>query len=514
MFLRPPCCEKPFAMSPFPTVLALGLMLSGSLMAALTMGTSEPSEMPPIVADEANPARAAIDAFNAGRHIEAARLAKPLAEEGNAEALLIMGVAHEGEPSAEIAIEYLRKARDAGNWEATKRLVRLLVAQGEEDARVEARNLLESLAGQDRGAAARLLGEGSLRGWFGRAPDFEQTRQWWKQAAEKGDVEAMLSLGGLLDGSFGFPEHRDPAAALGWFLKAARLENPDAMVSAGSRLLNGEKSLRDEKEGRQWLAKAIARGQVDAWLALGDFEEMIRKDDPAAFASYSRGADAGQSGCMLKLAAFLAEGRGGQEKNPDQALRWLRKAGAAGNALGHYKAAAMLLDGEGRQILDGLGHLAAAAQSGVPGAARELGLLYLSDRLGIRDPTAAAGWFQRSAEAGDARGAYHFATLCEQGLGVTRNPVRAGQLYARASKAGHPQATSGLGRLHARGDGTTQNLPKAWALISLGVERGDKEAAQPLAELASQLTPEQLAAGRRLLDDFKKTSPEAPRSRD
>jgi TPR repeat protein len=276
------------------------------------------------------------------------------------------------------------------------------------------------------------------------------------------------------------------------------------MIAAGSRLLNGDESIRDEKRGRQWLDKAIEERQFDAYLALGDFEEITRKNDQAAVENYRKGAENGQAGCMLKLAEFLIEGRGGEEKNPTEALGWFKKAGQAGNPLGHVRAAGMLLKSENNaRLFDGYAHLVAAAEAGLTDVQNELGLLYLSGRLGIRDATAAAGWFSRASGGGFPQAANNLAALYEQGLGVPRNVNQAGRLYTRAANAGHPQATTALGRLHAQGLGTKQDLPKAWALFSLAVERGDEDAKAPLGELTTQLSDEQIAKGREILAEFK-----------
>jgi TPR repeat protein len=133
----------------------------------------------------------------------------------------------------------------------------------------------------------------------------------------------------------------------------------------------------------------------------------------------------------------------------------------------------------------------------------EVGLLYLSGRLGIRDATAAAGWFSRSAARGYAKAANNLGTLYEKGLGVPKNYSRAGRYYAQAANAGVPAAATALGRLYAQALGTKQDLPKAWALFSLAVERGDNNAKTFLGELTSQITEKQMAEGRGILAEFK-----------
>ena len=455
--------------------------------------------------------QAAVEAYNKGRHIEAVRLAQPLAEKGDPAALVILGLAHEtgrgAEPSRELAIKQYRLAHEAGSKEGSFRLATALIAEGDEAGQTEAKTILEKLSKDDTGQASRMLGEGSLRGWFGDEADFEKTRFYWQQAADKGDVIAIMTLARLLDGSFGFPEKRDPAAALAAYTKAARLDNATAMVAVGSRLLNGDDELRNEKLGREWLAKAIEKENVDAYLALGDFEEVVKKDDKAALAQYQKGAEAGQAACMLKLAEFLKAGRGELEKSEEKALEWFKKAGQAGNPLGHVQAAAILLGGEGLKVVEGYAHLVAAGESGLADIQNEIGLLYLAGRLGVRDATAAAGWFGRAATAGYPQGAHNLGTLYEQGLGVPQNLNNAGRLYLQAAKAGHPQATTALGRLHARGAGVSQDLAKAWALFSIAVERGDEDAKTLLGELTSQLNDTQLAAGRKALVDLKASDP-------
>jgi len=494
-------------------------LLSTSAPAAITLEVDDSAlagatPESPVTGTLDSPAKAAIEAFNRGRHIEGVRLATPLAAAGNADALLILGLAYETgsgvEASREVAIENYRKAHKAGSTEATTRLARLLASAGEKTEQKEAWELLKQLSEKDTGTAALLLGDGLLRGSFGDEPDFEKARFWWSRAAEQGDVSALIALGRLLDGDFGFPKQRDPAAALSQFLKAAELGDASAMLAAGSRLLSGEEKLRDEALGREWLAKAIAKDELNVYIALGNFEEAIKKDDSAALAEFTKGAEAGQSDCMLKVAAFHLEGRGGLPKSAEEALVWYKKAGEAGNAVGHVQAAAALLKGEGLQIVEGYAHLLAAAESGPADVQNELGLFYLSGRLGLRDASAAAAWFSRSASAGYPQSAYNLGALYEQGVGVPKSFAQAGKHYVQAANAGHPQATTALGRLNAAGAGTKQNLPQAWALFSLAMERGDKDAAAPLGELTSQISPEQVEEGRSILAGFKEDKKSPP----
>ena len=68
------------------------------------------------------PAKEALDAFKAGRHAKAVELAKPLAEQGNGDALYLLGFASEtgqgSEASKPKALEYYRKAAATGTKRA------------------------------------------------------------------------------------------------------------------------------------------------------------------------------------------------------------------------------------------------------------------------------------------------------------------------------------------------------------------------------------------------------------
>lgn len=502
-------------MKAFLSPVLLSFVLTGGSFSAVSMLDQKHFPTEPVgekVAD-GDPAQAAVKAFNEKRYLAAVLGAQALVEEGNPIAFMILGMAHESgngiEKSHELALKNYRKAREAGSVEASYHLARLLIGLGGEDHQKEAKSVLEALAKDDvggSGKAARYLGEGSLRGWFGEKPDFEKAKTWWEESAQKGEPTATLSLARLLDGEFGFTEKRDPATALKHYLNVAEQGYAPAMVIAGSRLLNGDEKNRDEKKARELLAKAIEGKQLDAYLVLGYHEETVTKSDSAAFAQYLVGAEAGDGQCMLKLASFHFEGRANEEQkqNAKEALAWFKKAGQAGQVAGHVQAATMLLQGEGLNIVEGYNHLVAAAESGLVDMQNEVGLLYLSGRLGIRDATAAASWFRRSANGKFPAGAYNLAALHEQGVGVEQNFDQAGRLYTFAANAGHAQSTTALGRFHAEGKGTKQDLSQAWALFSLAVERGDEGAKGFVEQVAALLKEDQMKKASEMLAEYQK----------
>ncbi|HEY1121831.1 MAG TPA: tetratricopeptide repeat protein, partial [Haloferula sp.] len=298
---------------------------------------------------------------------------------------------------------------------------------------------------------------------------------------------------------------------LEFYQKAAALGDASAFIPLGSRLLNGDQAIRNEKEGREWLAKAIEKEQWAAYLALGDFEENVKKDDKAALANYQKGAEKEQGDCMLRVAAFHLEGKGGLEKSEEKGKEWLVKAAEAGNALAALEMASRLSNAEKPDLLGAYKYLLSAANTGLPAAQNEIGLLYVSGKMGLSDPTAGVAWFTAAAKAGFAAAQNNLGTLYERGMGVPVDYNNAGQLYSLAANQGHAAATTGLARLHAAGHGTDQNLAKAWALASLAIERGDdKEAKTLLGDLTSKMSEAQISEGKKELDTLRKPAEPKP----
>lgn len=498
-----------------PKPLSLLALIAAVTLAqgAVSVGTDVPVLPPSATGD--SPAKPALEAFREGRHAAAVDLAKPVAESGNADALFLLGFAAEtGQgltASRADALEYYKKAADAGKKEAVYRRALILLNSQDDNDRQAAREALEAAAQSDPAKAGRILGEAWLRGLLGDKPDHEKAAQWWKTASDAGDTPSILLLARLHEGALGSQLPADPKKALDLFRKAATLGDENALIPLGSRLLNGREDLRNEKEGREWLAKAIEKNQSTAHLALGDFEENVKKDDKAAIEQYRKGAEAGQPDCMYRLAAFHFAGRG-TDKDPAKGREWLAKSAEAGNSIAAMEMASLLANDETPDIAAAYKYLLSAANSGTALAQNELGLLYLSGKLGLSDPTASAAWFTRAAKSGYAPAQNNLATLYERGMGVAVDFTNAGQLYSLAANQGHAEATTGLARLHAYGLGTETNLPKAWALASLAVERGDESAKTLLGDLTSKLDEPQLAEARRQLEELKKPAEPANES--
>ena len=149
----------------FSRFLFISALVASPLHAAVSLPADNTAALP---AEVEGPAKAAMEAFQSGRHAKAIELATPLAQQGNAEALYLLGFASETgqgvEASKDKALEYYRKAADAKHKDAIYRMSFILLASEKEAERDQAREALEKAAKDDPAVAGRILGEAYLRG--------------------------------------------------------------------------------------------------------------------------------------------------------------------------------------------------------------------------------------------------------------------------------------------------------------------------------------------------------------
>lgn len=451
--------------------------------------------------------------FNEGRHAMAVEAARPLAEKGDVDALFLLGLASESGSGAmrsrDNALEFYKRAADQEHNEAKYRRALILLNTGTEEDRNTARKELEKAAQHDAATAGRILGEAWLRGLLSEKPDSDKAIEWWTKSSKAGDDSTLVLLARLYTGEFGFPEKKDDEKAFALYQQAATKGESTAYLPLASRLLNGPEHQQNENDARKWINKALENDQLLGYYILGDYQENVSKDLPAAIETFTKGAEKGQPDCMLRLVR-IAYNNPTDKLDQEKGREWLEKAAEVGSPQAHMELAALLSQEEKPDTEKIRFHLVRSASGGMTTAQNELGMHYLSENLGGPDSVAAAAWFTRAAKAGDQRAQYNLATLYENGIGVDADINNAGELYMLAARQGHPQATTALARLHFLGIGTDPNPTRSWALATLAVERGDNEAKQILGELSSILTPELLGEAKKELESLKKGEPVEP----
>ena len=144
-----------------------------------------------------------------------------------------------------------------------------------------------------------------------------------------------------------------------------------------------------------------------------------------------------------------------------------------------------------------------------------LGIMFLgctttNYQKGIRhykpdDVTAALHELKPLAEQGNTDAQFNLGSLYYQGVGVPQNYMEATQWISKAAEQGHVFAQTTLGSFYAEGvwGVIERDYSQALMWFSFAASRGDLEAMELRDNLASRMTPTQIAQAQKLIREFK-----------
>jgi TPR repeat protein len=129
-----------------------------------------------------------------------------------------------------------------------------------------------NLAEKGDADAAFNLGQ-AFRLGRGVPADSAQAKKWFEAAANKGHVDAQVSLGLLLFDS------GDRGAAMSWLKKAANKGEPRALLVVGTALFNGDGLKQDPILGYAYVSRAAAQGLAPAKTTLAEMDKILTLDE-------------------------------------------------------------------------------------------------------------------------------------------------------------------------------------------------------------------------------------------
>lgn len=116
--------------------------------------------------------------------------------------------------------------------------------------------------------------------------------------------------------------------------------------------------------------------------------------------------------------------------------------------------------------------------------------------------TALREW-QPLADQGDARAQFSLGLLYENGDGVPRDYTKARQWYEKAAAQGDAKAQLYLGLQSSFGQGVPMDAVEAYMWYSLATENGNMHAPGYRDDLSRQMTPAQIAEGKKRAREWK-----------
>ncbi|MEV1069734.1 hypothetical protein [Streptomyces sp. NPDC050263] len=225
----------------------------------------------------------------------------PKTEEGDTEAMLVLGLLAEGLAAEGTALEWFRKAVDAGKEELSGRVGELLLVMGEAEQALP--YLRRAAQRKPDGHEARLVGEAHQA----------LAAQWFQKAADQDDMRAAMRLGDLALGRGAVGE------ALTCYTRV--LEHGDIPVGKGLemcfRLLSPMEPPMTLPSN--WTAYAGQGMALMTGRAAAELQERARK-------RYEDGITRADADAAHRLAVLLEK-----QSKPAEAELWYRKAAAMGH---------------------------------------------------------------------------------------------------------------------------------------------------------------------------------------
>ena len=379
-------------------------------------------------------------AYEAGDYTTAINLWRPLAEQGNALAQMIIGIMYEDGQG--LARDLVR----AHMW------LNLAGANGNKDARRSRDRIARQLTPAQVATAQKLAREWAKKYGQGVTSDNAETLRGRRQAAARGDAGAQFSLGVTYD--MGEGRAQDYGTALKWYRQAAARGHAGAQRNLGAMYGKGKGVLQDHANAAKWFRKAAAQ------------------DDAAA---------------QFNLGLMYGDGHG-LAQDIVRAHMWLNLASANGNKAARRSRSRVATQMTPAQI--------AEAQIG----AREWRAKH-GQGVALHDAQAGK-WLRNAAEQGDPGALFNLGIMYDMGHDVAQDHAEAVKWYGKAAVQGHVGAQYNLGVIYYLGHGVTQDYMEALKWFKIANVFSPAEASVGRIFSAGQMSPAQAAESQKLAREW------------
>ena len=194
------------------------------------------------------------------------------------------------------------------------------------------------------------------------------------------------------------------------------------------------------------------------------------------------------------------------KQDDTKAAKWYRKAAKQGNADAQNNLGWLYKEGKGVKQDDTkvAKWYRKAAEQEHADAQNNLGWLYKEGKGVKQDDTKAAKWYRKAAEQEHADAQNNLGMLYACGEGVPKDYQKAVEWFYKAAEQGYAIALCNLSYMHELGLGVKKNILTAYALLLLAIEERYEKAREDADNLKKELTTEQIRAGQKIVEEWKK----------
>jgi TPR repeat protein/stage V sporulation protein SpoVS len=373
------------------------------------------------------------------------------------------------------ATKWYRRAAEAGNARAQKELgQRYFIGKGVTTNQGESLKWYLKAAEQGSVDAQSEL---AYRYSYPSNQNLKEAAKWCQRAAENGDEDSQLRIGEMYDEGAGVAT--DYREAMRWYRIAAtnRHAAPSTIAEAQAKIgllyYNGHGVSTDYTAAFNWLATPVKWGYAEAEKTLGWMYSEghgVKQDNALAISAFKRAALHGDYDVLSALGQIYQNGEG-VPKDQAEAARWF-----------HRQA----------------NFIRPMAETGLPDAEWELGTALQS----AGDFSEAVEWYEKSAKQGSSLAANALGILYSGGRGVPQDYSLAVRYFRQAAEAGDHNAQYNLAGMYKRGEGVPQDFIEAHKWYNLAALGLDRFSASARDELASEMTPGQIAKAQELAHNW------------
>lgn len=320
----------------------------------------------------------------------------------------------------------------------------------------------------------------------------QQARAIYQNFANKGDKDAQLKLGFMIEQGFGGKTNLKQASY--WYQKAAEQGQPMAQLMLGRLLLRGDGDSSPNYAGAlKWLNKAKSTIPKAA-VTLGFVQETIFDNYIDAQKNYEYAAQHNNKNAEFNLGLLYEMGKG-RKVNFEKAKSYYKKAIKQGDRRAMVQLADIYFNGLGgtRSEEKAIQLYKKAAQQGEPEALYMLGLLFETGIGGTNiDYKKAMQYYQKAAQKKNVKARLAIARMYQYGHGVAKNDVKAAELYEALAKDNISYAQVQLAILYYKGIGDKSSPEKGKRLLIKAHANGNQQA-KKLMYLLEAKAKEQLS---------------------
>lgn len=196
---------------------------------------------------------------------------------------------------------------------------------------------------------------------------------WFKQAADQGDLDAMMYVAAAYINGYGVS--KNPGLAKKYYIDAAKRGNTIAQCFLAEEFLD-TRHMSNKKLGAIWLMKAANAGNPRAQMLLAGLKakgQLVAKDPAAAKALLEQAISQNYTPALMAMGELML-----QEQDVKGAVEWLQKAEQAGYVPAQLALAKIYLDDKSPVVDKAQGFMLTlkAAQAGDEPAQKLLTELY------------------------------------------------------------------------------------------------------------------------------------------